>query len=316
LDRNTKIGDDFLIWRFLQTIDLVISFHLDVSVNNEDVLDLQILHVLLQGLGLVFRDSLVKVEVQLPPSVSGENSVGVGVGLARSGLVGQVEVPGGGLVGGVHVEGHQDLVVLPTIRPHAGEITCPNFFAESKIHGGTIHVEIRSSDVVDVWVKIHSFVQNNIQCLQRILGNLAAPTARSPFQDILRDLDAADHLDVLYLDHDVPALLLKPYSNLHVFDLLGFVDLGAEELLVSIEDPGGVITAWNWMDLLPSLDDIVVELLVGPSIISFTIPRRTDCDTVLVDDALWELQPDSEVVGLKLAGSSSLRGSWELSVES
>ena len=87
---------------------------------------------------------------------------------------------------------------------------------------------------------------------------------------------------------------------------------------MSIEDPGagGVITAWNWMDLLPFLDDIVVELLVRPSIIPFAVPRRTNCDTVLVDNALWELQPDREVVGLKFTGSSSLQSSWELSVES
>ena len=47
----------------------------------------------------------------------------VGVCLAWSRLVGKMKVPSSGLVGGVHVEGHQDLMVLPTIWPHTGEIS-------------------------------------------------------------------------------------------------------------------------------------------------------------------------------------------------
>merc|ERR1719450_273816 len=97
--------------------------------------------------------------------------------LAWSRLVGQMEVPGRGLVGGVHIEGHQDLMVLPTIWPHTGEITCPNFLAKSKIHSGAVHVEVRSSDVVNIWIQINSLIQYNIQSLQSILRNLPAPSA-------------------------------------------------------------------------------------------------------------------------------------------
>ena len=85
---------------------------------------------------------------------------------------------------------------------------------------------------------------------------------------------------------------------------------------MSVKDPGGMVTAWNGMNLLPLLDDIMVQLLVGSSIVSSSIPRRTDGDTILVDDAFWKLEPDGEVVGLQLARPSGLRGAWKLSVES
>ena len=85
---------------------------------------------------------------------------------------------------------------------------------------------------------------------------------------------------------------------------------------MSVKDPGGMVTAGNGMNLLPLLDDIMVQLLVGSSIVSSSIPRRTDGDTILVDDAFRKLEPDGEVVGLQLARPSGLRGAWKLSVES
>ena len=85
---------------------------------------------------------------------------------------------------------------------------------------------------------------------------------------------------------------------------------------MSVKDPGGMVTAGNGMNLLPLLDDIMVQLLVGSSIVSSSIPRRTDGNTILVDYAFWKLEPDGKVVGLQLARPSGLRSAWKLSIES
>ena len=70
------------------------------------------------------------------------------------------------------------------------------------------------------------------------------------------------------------------------------------------------------MDLLPLLDDVVVELLVRPPVVPLAVPRGSDGHHVLVDDTLGELQLDGEVVGLQLAGATRLGGAGELAAQS
>ena len=60
--------------------------------NHQGVLDLQLFQIFLQVLHLHVSQSSLEVEDDLPPAVSRQNSVGVGVCLARAGLVGEVQI--------------------------------------------------------------------------------------------------------------------------------------------------------------------------------------------------------------------------------
>ena len=95
LNSDAQVRNDFLAWRLPQSIDLEVPLHLDLAVDNKNVLQLQTHQVLLQGLGVVVGEPLGKVDVDLPPAISREDAVGVGVSLARCSLVGQVQVSKG-----------------------------------------------------------------------------------------------------------------------------------------------------------------------------------------------------------------------------
>ena len=57
----------------------------------------------------------------------------VGISFPRSGLVSQVQILGGWLVRRVHVQGDEDLVILPTIGSHLAEGSTPHLLAEANI---------------------------------------------------------------------------------------------------------------------------------------------------------------------------------------
>ena len=101
--------------------------------------------------------------------------VRVGVRFPRSGLVGQVQILGGWLVRRVHVQGDEDLVILPTIRSHLAEGSAPHLLAEANIKSVAIKWKILPSDIVEPHVEVDRLLQNDVQCLQCVLRHLPTP---------------------------------------------------------------------------------------------------------------------------------------------
>ena len=99
----------------------------------------------------------------------------VGISFPRSGLVSQVQILGGWLVRRVHVQGDEDLVILPTIGSHLAECSAPHLLAEANIESVTIKWEILPADIVEPHVKVDRLLQDNVQCLQCVLRHLPTP---------------------------------------------------------------------------------------------------------------------------------------------
>ena len=99
----------------------------------------------------------------------------IGIRFSRSALVGQVQILGGWLVRRVHVEGDEDLVILPTIGSHLAEGSAPHLLAEANIKSVAIKWKILSADIVEPHVEVDCILRDNVQCLQCVLRHLPTP---------------------------------------------------------------------------------------------------------------------------------------------
>ena len=91
-NRNLEIWNVLLGRRLLKSIDSILPL-VDLVLSWQHIFDLQILEVLLHGLDLLVVQPPCEVDHGLPPPIPSQHGMGVGVGLARSRLVDEVEVP-------------------------------------------------------------------------------------------------------------------------------------------------------------------------------------------------------------------------------